>query len=116
MRKELGVFMNLSNVRRTNLIFPADRRKPSLSSFCAQRRAYNDLADDLSAELPDGSVLKAQDGSRTTHPFTAGGNWPQPRHRDIDDSCKLDLAVELIEDNQDEAFVVFSWYKAAGPP
>src|SRR5207302_1127137 len=31
----------------------------------------------------------------------------------LGDSSKQDLAVELIEDNPDEAFVVFSWYKRA---
>jgi len=30
----------------------------------------------------------------------------------VDDSTKLDFCMELIEDNEDEAFVVFSWYKA----
>jgi hypothetical protein len=31
---------------------------------------------------------------------------------DVSDSSKLDMALELIEDNPDEAFVVFSWFKA----
>lgn len=79
----------------------------------SQSKAYHALADDLLAELPDGSVIATTDGApmvtalrRVTAcvPNAEGGY----------DSAKLDKAMELIEAAGDSQIVVFTWHKEPG--
>lgn len=113
MRKELGVFMTYRR-KEDELDLPErteETRYVELSS--AQSKAYRELQETCLTVLEDGSVVKAADGLvlltrlrqvATGLDLVSGG---------VADSTKQDLAVELIQDNADDAFVVFSWYKAA---
>ena len=113
MRKELGVFMTYRR-KEDELDLPERTEETRYVDLTpSQRKAYEDLRDTCIAELDDGTVVKAQDGlvllTRLRQVATGldlvGGT--------VADSSKLDLAVELIQDNEDEAFVVFSWYRTA---
>lgn len=113
MRTELGVWM-VYRRKEDELDLPErteETRYVTLS--LPQRKAYEDLRDTCIAQLSDGSIVTAQDGLvlltrlrqvATGLDLVSGG---------VCDSAKQDLAVELIQDNPDEAFVVFSWYKRA---
>lgn len=110
LRDELGVFMvyrrkedELDLPKRTDQTLYVD-----LSP--GQRKAYEELATSCMADLPDGSTIKAAEGLAmlTKLRQVASG---LDLIGDVNDSTKLDLAVDMIHDSPDEAFVVFTWYK-----
>ncbi len=113
LRKELGVFM-VYRRKEDELDLPArteETRYVELSP--AQRKAYNDLVDDCLTLLPDDTVVKAEDGLVLLTRLRQVATGLSLVSGELTDSTKQDLAVDLITDNADEAFVVFSWYKAA---
>jgi superfamily II DNA/RNA helicase len=63
--------------------------------------------------LDDGTVVKAAEGLTLLTRLRQVATGLDLLGHDVADSSKLDMALELIEDNPDEAFVVFSWFKAA---
>lgn len=113
MRQELGVFMTYRR-KEDELDLPERTEETRFVELSpAQRKAYDDLRDSCIAELDDGSVVAAHDGLVLLTRLRQVATGLDLVSGELSDSSKLDLAVELITDNEDEAFVVFSWYKAA---
>lgn len=115
LRDELGRFMVYRRKEDELPGLPArtvETRRVALSP--RQRRVYDDLAESYIAELDtQEGPLKATDGlvllTRLRQVATGLGLVSQS----LEDSSKEDVAVELIDDNPDDAFVVFSWFKPA---
>lgn len=113
LRDELGRFM-VYRRKQDELDLPKrvdETRMVDLSP--SQRRAYDELKDSYLAELDSGEVVKATDGLVLLTRLRQVATGLDLLSGELADSSKQDLAVELIEDNPDEAFVVFSWYKRA---
>ncbi len=113
LRQELGVFMTYR--RKEDELDLPDRTEETryVELSPAQRRAYEDLQESCMAELDDGTLVKATDGLVLLTRLRQVATGLDLVSGLVADSTKQDLAVELIQDNGDEAFVVFSWYKAA---
>lgn len=113
MREELGVFM-VVRTKEDELDLPARTEQTLYVDLSpAQAKAYKDLRETCMAELENGSVIKALDGLSLLTRLRQVATGLDLVGGAIGDSTKVDLAVDLIEDAPDEAFVVFSWYKAA---
>lgn len=113
MREELGVFMCV-RTKDDELDLPARTEQTLYVDLSpAQAKAYKDLRETCMAQLDDGSVIKAIDGLSLLTRLRQVATGLDLVGNTVGDSTKLDLAVDLIEDAPDEAFVVFSWYKAA---
>jgi SNF2 family DNA or RNA helicase len=79
-----------------------------------QREVYDDLAASYIAELGDSEgPLKASDGLVLLTRLRQVATGLDLVSDQLVDSSKQDVAFELIQDTEDEAFVVFSWFKAA---
>jgi SNF2 family DNA or RNA helicase len=114
MRNELGVFM-VYRRKEDELDLPERTEQTLFVDLSpAQRKAYDSLIENYYAELPDGSFIKASDGLVLLTRLRQVATGLDLVSGELTDSTKQDLAVEMIQDNPDEAFVVFSWYKAAG--
>lgn len=113
LRDELGRFM-VYRRKEDELDLPLrteETRRVDLSP--AQRKAYDALAQSCLARLDDGTTVKAADGLALLTRLRQVATGLDLVSGTLVDSSKQDLAVEIIKDNVDEAFVVFSWYKAA---
>lgn len=109
LRDELGRFMCI-RFKEDELDLPERVEQTLMVDLLpAQRKVYDELVENYFSQLPDGSVIKAADGLAlltrlrqvaTNLPDEAGGS-----------SAKLDIAMDLITDNPDEAFLAFSWFK-----
>lgn len=113
MQDELGVFMVyrakdevLDLPERTDIT-----RKVELSPV--QRKHYDELRKTYATQLESGETITAANGLALLTKLRQVATGIDVVSGELTDSAKLDLAVEIIEDNQDEAFVVFSWFKAA---
>lgn len=113
MRQELGVWMAYRR-KEDELDLPPKTYVPlRLELSATQRKVYDKVKTELLAELDNGDAVKVHDtgiGMLTKLRQIATG---LDLVGDVADSTKLDMAVELIEDGQDDEFVVFSWYKSA---
>lgn len=81
-----------------------------------QNAVYHKVADDLIAELPDGTTLATVDGAplRTAlRRITGGIPDGKPLNPGLI-SSKLDKVQELIDSAGDSQIVVFTWHKAPG--
>lgn len=114
MREELGVFM-VYRRKEDELDLPERTdQELRIELSTSQRKAYDTLVRECMVTLDDGTTVKGEEGIAMMGKLrqlatgldlvTAG---------EVADSTKLDLAVEMILDAQDDDFVVFSWYKAA---
>jgi SNF2 family DNA or RNA helicase len=113
LREELGIFMvyrrkvdELDLPKRTE-----DWRGVDLTP--SQRKAYDELAGMCVAELDSGNQVAATEGLVMLTKLRQIATGLELVDDSLADSSKLDVALEMIEDNPDEAFVVFSWFKAA---
>jgi SNF2 family DNA or RNA helicase len=114
MREELGVFM-VYRRKEDELDLPDKTEQTLLVDLSpGQRKAYNELLTTCITTLDSGDKIKAADGLVMLTRLRQLASGLDLLAESIDDSSKLDLAVELVEDAQDEAFVVFNWYKASG--
>lgn len=114
MRQELGVFMTYRR-KEDELDLPDKIEQTLLVDLSpAQRKAYQELLTTCVAELDDGTRVKAADGLVMLTRLRQVATGLDLLGESVTDSTKLDLALELIEDNPDEAFVVFNWYRASG--
>lgn len=112
LREELGVFMVYRRKEDELDLPPLTEQTLPVDLSSGQRRVYDDLVRTCLAELPDGSRVKAQEGlvllgklRQIATGLDLLGN--------VQDSTKLDVAQQFIEDS-DESWVVFTWFKAAG--
>lgn len=114
MREELGVFM-VYRRKEDELDLPSKTEQTLLVGLSPnQRRAYDELVGTCVARLDDGSVVKAQEGLVMLTRLRQVATGLDLVGDTVSDSSKLDLTLDLIEDNPDEAFVVFTWFKIAG--
>jgi len=108
LRRELGVFMVY---RKKSEVFDLPEiinQSIELDLYPKQRRAYNQMRDEFWAQLDEGgiksvNVLDQMNKLRRIATYYEGL-----------DSIKLDFALQEIEEESDEQFVVFTWYKAPG--
>jgi SNF2 family DNA or RNA helicase len=112
MRDELGVFMVYR--RKTDELDLPERTEQTLMVELspAQRKAYDDVRDRFITVLDDGTVVKTADRLAQLTRLRQIATGLDIFAETVTDSTKVDTALEIIEDNPDEAFVVFSWYKA----
>ncbi len=113
MRAELGVFMVYR--RKEDEIDLPERTDQELriELGAPQRKVYDQLVAECMAELDDGTTVKAQLGVAMMGKLRQVATGLDLLSDNVADSTKLDLAVDMIADAQDDAIVVFSWYKAA---
>lgn len=113
LRRELGVFM-VYRRKEDELDLP-DRTEEWLPVELSpsQRKVYDELAATCVAKLESGETVAAADGLVMLTKLRQVATGLELIDDSISDSTKLDLASEIILDNEDEAFVVFSWYRAA---
>jgi hypothetical protein len=112
MRDELSRFM-VVRYKEDELDLPAKTEQTLYVDLSPkQRRAYDQLVSECLARLDDGTVVKAAEGLTLLTRLRQVATGLDLLGHDVSDSSKLDMALELIEDNPDEAFVVFSWFKA----
>lgn len=113
LRDELGRFM-VYRRKEDELDLPPlveETRKVELSRL--QRKVYDDLAETYFADLGNEEHIKAANAISLLTKLRQVATGLDLVGTSISDSAKLDLATELITDNPDEAFVVFSWFKGA---
>lgn len=114
LREELGVFM-VYRRKEDELDLPEKTvQHLPVELSPKQRKAYDELAATCITTLDDGTKIAATDGlvmlGKLRQVATGLSSFSDDT---LADSTKLDLALELVKDNEDEAFVIFSWYKAA---
>jgi SNF2 family DNA or RNA helicase len=113
MRKELGVF-TVYRRKRDELDLPTKTEQSMYVDLSpAQRRAYDELRDSYVAQLDSGeNVIAIQPIVMLTRlrQLASGLGLVST---EVTDSTKLDLACELLADDPDEPYVVFTWYKAS---
>lgn len=110
LRAELGVFM-VYRTKEDELDLPGrivEERRIELGT--AQRKAYEEMRDQFWTKVESGELIQATNRLAQLNHLrriaTGLGEYG------VEDSSKIDFAMDLIEQNDDEAFVVFSWYKA----
>jgi SNF2 family DNA or RNA helicase len=113
LRDELGRYM-VYRRKEDELDLPERTEQTLLVELSeAQRNVYETLQLGCVAQLDSGELVAAEDGlvmlTRLRQIATGLGLVSD----ELKDSTKIDVAMELITDNPDEAFVVFTWYKAA---
>lgn len=114
LRNELGVFM-VYRRKEDELDLP-ERTDQELRVELSpgQRKVYDKLVKDCMAQLDDGTLVKAEEGIAMMGRLRqVASGLDLVSEGAVADSSKLDLAVEMILDSEDNDFVVFSWYKAA---
>lgn len=112
MRRELGAFMCYRR-KSDELDLPAKTEQTLLVDLSTkQRKAYDEVRDQFWTILDDGQVIKTDNVLAQLTKLRQIATGLDLEGGTVTDSTKLDLALELIRDNEDEAFVVFSWFKA----
>lgn len=113
MRRELGVIM-VYRRKEDELDLPEriDEDYP-VELTPAQRKAYDQLVGTCVAELDSSEFVVADDGLPMLIKLRQVATGLDLVSDELKDSSKLDVATEMILDNEDEQFVVFSWFKAA---
>lgn len=113
MREELGVFM-VYRRKEDELDLPEKTTQELRVELTpSQRRVYEELQATCLSELADGTVVKAADGLVMLTRLRQVATGLDLLGKTVQDSSKLDLTQEIVTDAEDEAFVVFSWYRAA---
>lgn len=113
MRKELGVFM-VYRTKKAVLKDLPDRTEETRFVDLApkQRKAYDEVRDQFWTQLESGEELSAANPLAQLNLLRRIATGLSATESRVDDSAKLDFTMELIDDNPEEAYVVFSWYKA----
>lgn len=112
MRQELGVFM-VYRRKEDELDLPPKVEQTMLVDLSPpQRKAYDDLVTSCLTQLDDGTVIKAAEGLVLLTRLRQIASGLDALAENVTDSSKGDVALELIQDNVDEAFIVFTWYRA----
>jgi SNF2 family DNA or RNA helicase len=108
LRDELGVFSVYRKRDEVLDLPPLTKREILLDLEPKQRKAYDDMRDQFWAELGDDTVIATSAITQLNH-LRQMATWV-----DGLPSAKLDFAINEIEEEPDEQFVVFTWYKAPG--
>jgi SNF2 family DNA or RNA helicase len=112
MRKELGVFMTYRRKADELDLPPKTEQTLLLDLAPAQRRAYDDILSQFWTILDDGTVIKTDNVLAQLTKLRQIATGLDLEGDKVLDSTKVDTALEMIRDNEDQAFVVFTWYKA----
>lgn len=109
MRAELGEVLVIRRAEDHLDIPEAHEITHDVRLHPAQRKAYRDLAEELLAELPDGTVVGTTDGAPLMSALrqVTGG-------KGCEVSAKHDRAMEILDGAQDTQVLVFTWHKAPG--
>ncbi len=111
MRTELGVFM-VTRRKEDELDLPPKTEQTLLVDLgTQQRRVYDELAATCLAELDRGEYVKAADGLVLLTRLRQVATGLDLFATEVTDSAKIDTALEMILDTEDEAFVCFSWFR-----
>ena len=78
----------------------------------AQRKVYDDLAERFIAELPDGEQIMATTVLAQLTKLRQIATGLDLLGDTVEDSTKIDLALEMIKDNLPNKTVVFAWHRA----
>lgn len=78
----------------------------------AQRKVYDDLAERFIAELPDGEQIMATTVLAQLTKLRQIATGLDLLGETVEDSTKIDLALEMIKDNLPNKTVVFAWHRA----
>ena len=112
LRQELGVFMVYRRKEDELDLPPRTDEERRITMSPGQEKVYNELVAACVARLDDGSFVVADDGlpmlvklRQIATGLDLVGN--------MKDSSKLDFAHDMIIDNEEGTYVVFSWFKAA---
>jgi SNF2 family DNA or RNA helicase len=113
LRRELGVFLTYRRKEDELDLPPILTQDIPVTLGKRQRRTYDDMARDAIAFVDglDGPLTAANGLALLTklRQIATGLNLVS----DLVDSAKLDAAVDIVRDNPDEAFVVFSYFVGA---
>jgi SNF2 family DNA or RNA helicase len=111
MRKELGVFTVYRRKKDELDLPPKTEQSLYVDLSPKQRAAYDELRDSYVTTLDSGeSVVAIQPVVMLTRLRQVASGLGLVSG-EVTDSSKLDLAVELIRDDPDNPYVVFTWYK-----
>jgi SNF2 family DNA or RNA helicase len=113
MRKELGVFTVYRRKEDELDLPPKTDQTLYVALSPQQRRAYDQLRDEYVAELDSGQEVIAIKPVVMLTRLRQIASGIDLLDESVRDSTKLDLAVELVSDDPDAAYVIFTWYKAA---
>ena len=113
LRDELGRFMTYRRKEDELDLPPILNQDIPVTLGGRQRRIYDELQRDSISDLDGMEVLSAANGGALLvrlRQVATGLNLVSGK---LEDSAKLDAAVDIIKDNPDEAFVVFSFFVGA---
>ena len=113
MRRELGAWMTYRRKEDELDLPPKTVVDVRLDLSPAQRKAYDELVETCLTELPTGERLRSEDGIAMLGKLRQVATGLDLISDKVTDSVKLDYAVEMIRDSEDDEFVVFAWYKSA---
>jgi SNF2 family DNA or RNA helicase len=110
MRDELGRFMVVRDKENKAL-----EETITVELSPSQRQVYEDLAEMLLAELPDGTRLKAGVGIALLTRLRQIATGLDVLCKDVQDSSKIDACIAKIKEHWDrgDTYLVFGWYKAS---
>jgi SNF2 family DNA or RNA helicase len=112
LREELGVFM-VYRRKEDELDLPTRTDQTLYVDLTpAQTKAYREVVEECMTTLADDTKIKAAEGIAMLTKLRQIATGLDLLG-DVADSAKLDLAVEMIADDEDGDFVVFGWYKSS---
>lgn len=114
MQEELGVFMVYRRKEDELDLPPKTNETLYVEMNLEQRRVYDELIATSMHEFDSGRILTADEGLVMLTRLRQVATGLELLDPDTEDSSKLDLAVDIIMNNPDTPFVVFSWFKASG--
>lgn len=113
LRRELGIFTVYRRKADELDLPPKTEQTLRLELSSKQRAVYDDLRDTYAADLGDGEQVVALQPVVLLTRLRQVATGLELVSGSLTDSSKLDAAIELVRDNPDSAFVVFSWFKGA---
>lgn len=108
LRRELGVFMVYRKKSEVMDLPPLIHQNIELELYPEQRRVYDDMRDQLWSKLEEGGINAVNVMDQMNKLRQIATWWPGVP------SVKLDFVMSELEEEPDEQFVVFTWYKAPG--
>lgn len=112
LRAELGVFM-VYRRKEDELDLPSRTDQTLFVDLApAQDKAYRQVVEECMTVLDDGTKVKAAEGIAMLTKLRQIATGLDLLSKEVRDSTKLDLATEMVLDDEDGVYVIFAWYKA----
>lgn len=108
LHRELGVFMVYRNKKEVFDLPPLIHQDIHLDLLPEQRRVYDNIRDEFWSSLENGAVKADSAMDQLNKLRQIATAWPGVP------SAKLDYILAELEENPDDQFVVFTWYKQPG--